>query len=722
MDRLVATNERYLGTRLRLVVLPCPVDITADALVSQDRTLTVAIPNVSSQEPIPAGEGQAPPPGVDVILPAAAYQGCTCYEVWGCSAVERTTAISSLVFLLIWKGPEADAAAADFRCLAAESGRLYQTLPPTLAPISGTTSPRNLWATALYGWLSRTPYVSDGVGFEVIGLPFAASAELWRRLLYGTTAEGKVEPGEHPPPAAATGAEPVPPLGQGHPAGVSLQTVPGAQANKPREAAPRGEPLARIALHDVEALPATLEALCDWLAGRVRWLRSWHLAPEPKLLASGLIDAVVRMFGNTPPGLPPDVAQIPSWASQHIWLFSERTIHQAHACLERLGIFSAPAWCAPDPEKSSRVLIHSLNHLTALLSFVAKTLAADGGNPGLPPPSPLPPQDLNLWEQLRVAFTDLVACMQARPDGRLDEASDYQQQLVQSLRGVGMALEVLGLQDCVDRRHCPPGHASSARTLLQLTHEPTIEAVRALLAQDGREPALFDLMRRDIHQFADSLLTTVRPRSESLLCPVGPGAQGTPTPPANTAPGRAPGPKCTAHLRSWTQDELEDAIRQYKARHAAQYRDVAEGVRQGLPGAEKAARELFGRNAIARALGVKARAMVTKSTAWQEIAADLQLSRKVKAQPRLTRGKRIGLTIAVEEVAPQYTGKTNGLDRAVHNETISLLRQVMSEKEAEKTIDKLERGLMTDDEARELVDLCRQQQQDARARRVRRSP
>src|SRR5262249_20821536 len=32
-------------------------------------------------------------------------------------------------------------------------------------------------------------------GFEVIALPFAACAELWRRLLYGTTRDGRVAPG-----------------------------------------------------------------------------------------------------------------------------------------------------------------------------------------------------------------------------------------------------------------------------------------------------------------------------------------------------------------------------------------------------------------------------------------------------------------------------------------------------------------------------------------------
>jgi nucleoside phosphorylase len=50
----------------------------------------------------------------------------------------------------------------------------------------------------LYGWLRGTIWVRQAEGYEFIQLPFAASAELWRRLLYGTTADGRVEVAPYP--------------------------------------------------------------------------------------------------------------------------------------------------------------------------------------------------------------------------------------------------------------------------------------------------------------------------------------------------------------------------------------------------------------------------------------------------------------------------------------------------------------------------------------------
>jgi hypothetical protein len=180
--------------------------------------------------------------------------------------------------------------------------------------------------------------------------------------------------------------------------------------------------------------------------------------------------------------------------------------------------------------------------------------------------------------------------------------------------------------------------------------------------------------------------------------------------------------KRTEQLRSWTQPDLDGAIREYKARRAAQYNDLAEGVRQGKPGAKKSAQQLFGRNAIARALGVRARAMVTKSEPWQEIAAELQLSRNLKGRSPLNRSKRIGLSIAEEQKALDKTGSPQVLDQVISNETISLMRRELPPEVAEEAINKLERGEMTDDGARHLIDLYRLQQQDDKAKRVPRSP
>ena len=73
------------------------------------------------------------------------------------AGIDGESVRANVLLMLVWQSPSSDTAALQFRLLAAESGRLYQTLPPRLARIGGTTSPRNLWATVLYAWLRGTP-------------------------------------------------------------------------------------------------------------------------------------------------------------------------------------------------------------------------------------------------------------------------------------------------------------------------------------------------------------------------------------------------------------------------------------------------------------------------------------------------------------------------------------------------------------------------------------
>jgi len=169
-------------------------------------------------------------------------------------------------------------------------------------------------------------------------------------------------------------------------------------------------------------------------------------------------------------------------------------------------------------------------------------------------------------------------------------------------------------------------------------------------------------------------------------------------------------------LRSWTQTDLDEEIRKYKASRARSFSDMAAGIKAGKAGARKSAREVFGRNAVARKLGVKAPAMVSKSPVWQEIADELRLRR-----PSKTGGssplRRIGIDIAVEEKAAMTSEPV--VDQIVREETIRLVTKTMPEAAATATVEKLVHGEISDDKARELIEIFAAQSQDDRTHIIR---
>ncbi len=171
--------------------------------------------------------------------------------------------------------------------------------------------------------------------------------------------------------------------------------------------------------------------------------------------------------------------------------------------------------------------------------------------------------------------------------------------------------------------------------------------------------------------------------------------------------------------RSWTQPDLDEAIREYKAKRSSTFSDLVDGVKRRRPGATKSAREMFGRNAIARAFGVRSKAMVTNSPVWGGIADELGLrGRSSRTKP--ANGQRIGMDIALEKQAVGTSQPV--MDQVIRRETVRLIQQTMPTAEEEATIEKLQRGDITDDAARALVEVFAQQQQDNRTHKVRQDP
>jgi hypothetical protein len=167
-------------------------------------------------------------------------------------------------------------------------------------------------------------------------------------------------------------------------------------------------------------------------------------------------------------------------------------------------------------------------------------------------------------------------------------------------------------------------------------------------------------------------------------------------------------------VKSWTQVDLDEEIRKYKAERASSYPDLVAGVRANRQAAKSAAQEIYGRNSIVRALGVKSRAMVTKSLVWQAIADELGISRGKERNRKSL--QKIGFDIATEKQAEEASA--SALETAVQNETIKLLRDAMGREEAELIVERLRDGTITDDQARELAETVKDQKRDSRTRKV----
>ncbi len=97
--------------------------------------------------------------------------------------------------------------------------------------------------------------------------------------------------------------------------------------------------------------------------------------------------------------------------------------------------------------------------------------------------------------------------------------------------------------------------------------------------------------------------------------------------------------------RRWTQAEVDEAIREYAKSVQRKLAALRRAVAKGKPDAIKRAREVFGRNTLAKKLRCSG-AMVSKSKPWRAIAGGLRLTGR---KPGTGRGERVGVDIAVEQ-------------------------------------------------------------------------
>lgn len=181
-----------------------------------------------------------------------------------------------------------------------------------------------------------------------------------------------------------------------------------------------------------------------------------------------------------------------------------------------------------------------------------------------------------------------------------------------------------------------------------------------------------------------------------------------------------------APKRSWTTEELEEAIRDYRAERAStlqEFVSILDNPKTSLSKkrlARKNAIKLFGRNVIARALGVKSAKMVGDTMAWKAVAGLLGLPRKTN---EVTRKYSIREDDDASEPAsrPRSATKPYSEDESSFSpddilmqkereETLKYIRRLAhsmrdgADKQAASLFSEYDAGLKTDEQVRAIVD------------------
>lgn len=206
----------------------------------------------------------------------------------------------------------------------------------------------------------------------------------------------------------------------------------------------------------------------------------------------------------------------------------------------------------------------------------------------------------------------------------------------------------------------------------------------------------------DVEDALEAVVRYLRQQSQ-------PAGTSTP-PPALSAPSSGSG----SPPRSWTQPDLDAAIYKYVAERGASYKSLREAVESNQKGAVESARKLFGRNVVAAALGVKSRAMVTKSPAWRDVASALRLG--ADGLRRLNPSMTTGYGYALDEKAA--TSGDPVADEVERRDAIRFVRKKLKKgEEADAIVAGLENGDISPEQAEEMVKLVLDDRDDTRPRR-----
>lgn len=163
-------------------------------------------------------------------------------------------------------------------------------------------------------------------------------------------------------------------------------------------------------------------------------------------------------------------------------------------------------------------------------------------------------------------------------------------------------------------------------------------------------------------------------------------------------------------FRSWKQPELDEAVREFIEQHAGRLAGLREGARAYRKDAIEAARALVGRNVIARALRVKAPAMVSKTPAYRRLSDEFRLERE-----RSALRKPVGLEIGIEDKAGSEDDPV--FAEVCKREAAEFIRSKLDEEDAELLLGQLEGGGISPDKAMEYAHAMLENKDNTRTRR-----
>ena len=182
--------------------------------------------------------------------------------------------------------------------------------------------------------------------------------------------------------------------------------------------------------------------------------------------------------------------------------------------------------------------------------------------------------------------------------------------------------------------------------------------------------------------------------------------------------------------RHWTQANLDRAIARLWGDDVIRYFVLRDGIQDGWEQSLREARAIFGRNAIARRLGVRGKAMISKSPIWQQIAVELDLHsvkrlkhyKRVKMKKALTALAEhdescVSDELSREETREQIERRADEILPRLSDERAERFREIVEAIKAS-----VETGTPTGHRALEVLELAIQQFRDGNVEKIRVRP